>query len=87
MLMAHPTVLRNLVERYETLRAAVETDDPTDPETKTQLRDTAYTLCVSTGTREIGSALATAREHIAARPHLAHAATADADRLAQAPAA
>jgi len=87
MLMAHPTVLRNLVERYETLRAAVETEGPTDPETKEQLRDTTYTLCVSTGTREIGSALATAREHIAARTPLVHAAPADADRLAQAPAA
>ncbi|HEY3478167.1 MAG TPA: DUF5133 domain-containing protein [Streptomyces sp.] len=91
MLMAHPTVLRNLVERYETLRAAVDTDGPTDPETKQQLQDTVYTLCVSTGTREIGTALATAREHIAQRSHLipatAASAASAADRLAQAPAA
>lgn len=75
MLMAHPTVLRNLVARYESLTAhPVDTDgkgaagrttDESDPEIGRQLADVAYTLCVSTGTREIGSALAAAREHIA----------------------
>ena len=75
MLMAHPTVLRNLVERYESLTAhAVEADrkgavsraaEAADPEIGQQLADVSYTLCVSTGTREIGSALAAAREHIA----------------------
>jgi hypothetical protein len=71
MLMAHPTVLRTLVERYEALRA--ELDDPgsagsggdaVDPRVRQQLQDTVYTLCVSTGTREIGPALAAAREHM-----------------------
>lgn len=61
MLMAHPTVLRNLVERYESL---VDGADGTDPRIEQQLRDTVYTLCVSTGTREIGAALAAARARI-----------------------
>ncbi|WP_433888058.1 DUF5133 domain-containing protein [Streptomyces sp. CA-111067] len=78
MLMAHPTVLRNLVARYESLSShtapAVDTDGKgaagrmtveADPEIHRQLADVSYTLCVSTGTREIGSALAAAREHIA----------------------
>jgi hypothetical protein len=72
MLMAHPTVLRTLVERYETLRALTDeqhtngSDDHgiTDPRIGQQLLDTVYTLCVSTGTREITAALAAAREHI-----------------------
>ncbi|BBA95877.1 hypothetical protein RVR_916 [Actinacidiphila reveromycinica] len=72
MLMAHPTVLRNLVERYEALRAAVdrgnvdgsERAEGVDPLTRQQLQDTMYTLCVSTGTREIGAALAAAHRHL-----------------------
>ncbi|MET9224168.1 DUF5133 domain-containing protein [Streptomyces sp. NPDC088197] len=64
MLMAHPTVLRNLVERYETLTAEVETAKSVDPRVRQQLQDTAYTLCVSTGTREIAPALAAARVHM-----------------------
>jgi hypothetical protein len=58
MLMAHPTILRNLVERYESLSAQA---DGTDPRIEQQLLDTVYTLCVSTGTREITAALAAAR--------------------------
>jgi Protein of unknown function (DUF5133) len=72
MLMAHPTVLRTLVERYETLQALTDeqhtngSDDHgiTDPRIGQQLQDTVYTLCVSTGTREINAALAAARQHI-----------------------
>ena len=63
MLMPHPTVLRNLVERYESLSARA---DRADPRTGQQLRDTVYTLCVSTGTREIAAALAAAQAHIEA---------------------
>jgi hypothetical protein len=70
--MAHPTVLRTLVERYEALRAlagrhgAEGTDGGgnVDPHVGQQLQDTVYTLCVSTGTREIGQALTAAREHM-----------------------
>jgi hypothetical protein len=81
MLMAHPTVLRTLVERYETLRAladqygaegaeggesteGAEGGGSLDPSVRQQLQDTVYTLCVSTGTREIGPALAAAHEHM-----------------------
>ncbi|MEE4542768.1 DUF5133 domain-containing protein [Streptomyces sp. V4-01] len=66
MLMAHPTVLRTLLDRYETLRDHVEAQEPgrVDPRLGQQLQDTVYTLCVSTGTREIGPALAAARAHV-----------------------
>ncbi|SEO96336.1 DUF5133 domain-containing protein [Actinacidiphila rubida] len=72
MLMAHPTVLRTLVERYERLsalsgRRGAETADGGDgtaSEVRRQLLDTVYTLCVSTGTREVGPALVAARAHI-----------------------
>lgn len=73
MLMAHPTVLRTLIERYEALRALAGRADGdngggrgagVDPEVEQQLQDTVYTLCVSTGTREIGAALVAARAHI-----------------------
>jgi len=64
MLMAHPTVLRNLVDRYEALAAEAATAETVDPQVRQQLQDTAYTLCVSTGTREIASALTAARVHI-----------------------
>ncbi|MEV5088239.1 DUF5133 domain-containing protein [Streptomyces griseoincarnatus] len=55
MLKPHPTVLRRLVEEYETLTVA----PATAPESR--IADVAYTLCVSTGTRDVGMALATAR--------------------------
>lgn len=73
MLMADPTVLRTLVERYEALRAQADRTGAgssadaaagPDPRVEQRLRDTAYTLCVSTGTREIGAALAAARSRI-----------------------
>ncbi|MFD6419932.1 DUF5133 domain-containing protein [Streptomyces sp. NPDC060194] len=57
MLMAHPTVLRNLVDRYESLRAAPKLDRAG----RRRLEDTVYTLCVSTGTRDVEAALAQAR--------------------------
>jgi hypothetical protein len=64
MLMANPTVLRTLVERYETLHGLTEDTEDADPHVRQQLQDTVYTLCVSTGTREIGPALAAARAHM-----------------------
>ncbi|SEG74815.1 protein of unknown function [Actinacidiphila yanglinensis] len=74
MLMASPIVLRNLMERYETLRAVLDEGhadgsdrtEGADPAVRQQLQDTIYTLCVSTGTREIGAALAAARGRIGA---------------------
>jgi hypothetical protein len=64
MLMANPTVLRTLVERYETLRGLTENSEDVDPHVRQQLQDTVYTLCVSTGTREIGPALNAAHAHM-----------------------
>ncbi|KPI02687.1 hypothetical protein OV450_4610 [Actinobacteria bacterium OV450] len=74
MLMAHPAVLARLVEEYETvarLRAGERRDA-----VRQRLEDVVYTLCVSTGTRDIDAALVSARERMsAARPG------ADADGL------
>ena len=65
MLMPHPTLLRRLVDEYEALMtrtAPGEHRDRHDP----RVQDLAYTLCVSTGTREVGQALETARHMLAA---------------------
>ncbi|MFH8989395.1 DUF5133 domain-containing protein [Streptomyces sp. NPDC017940] len=62
MLMAHPAVLKNLVERYETLRA-LHAEQGT-AETRQRMDDVAYTLCVSTGTRDIDAALVAARNQL-----------------------
>ncbi|WP_055554609.1 DUF5133 domain-containing protein [Streptomyces sp. NBRC 110028] len=62
MLMAHPAVLRNLVEQYETLRALHT--DAGGPEVRRRMDDVAYTLCVSTGTRDVDTALATAQDRL-----------------------
>jgi len=59
MLMAHPAVLRNLVEQYETLHALHA--DVGSPEVRQRMDDVAYTLCVSTGTRDVDTALIAAR--------------------------
>jgi hypothetical protein len=75
MTWAHPSTLTNLVERYEQLRS-LELAGHTDPQLQAKLRDTAYTLCVSTGTRHTGLALAVARNRIAeSRTELAEAAS------------
>ena len=65
MLMPHPTLLRRLVDEYEALMARTapgEGPERHDP----RVQDLAYTLCVSTGTREVGQALETARHMLAA---------------------
>ncbi|MGA5499287.1 DUF5133 domain-containing protein [Streptomyces cinereoruber] len=61
MLMAHPTVLKNLIEQYETLLLHAEEGSA---EARRRMEDVTYTLCVSTGTRDIGAALATARRQL-----------------------
>ncbi|MGN2364975.1 DUF5133 domain-containing protein [Streptomyces luridiscabiei] len=53
MLMAHPAVLEELLRRYEELRA--QQGDGGDGVAR-GLEDVSYTLCVSTGTREIAAA-------------------------------
>ncbi|NSC24930.1 DUF5133 domain-containing protein [Streptomyces albus subsp. chlorinus] len=56
-MIAHPDTLRELLTRYETLRAR--------PGHRQELEDVSYTLCVSTATRDIRDALRAARDHIA----------------------
>ncbi|MET8508183.1 DUF5133 domain-containing protein [Streptomyces sp. NPDC004787] len=67
MLMAHPAVLRNLIEQYETLRV-LQAENGTE-EVRRRMEDLAYTLCVSTGTRDVDAALIAARHRLpGARP-------------------
>ncbi|WP_030671343.1 DUF5133 domain-containing protein [Streptomyces sp. NRRL B-1347] len=67
MLMAHPAILRNLVEQYETLRILHAQDGR--PQVRQRMDDVAYTLCVSTGTRDVDAALIAARHQLpGARP-------------------
>ncbi|GAA2493852.1 DUF5133 domain-containing protein [Streptomyces gobitricini] len=64
MLLAHPAVLRELVARYESLCTASQ-ELALAPELKRRLDDVAYTLCVTTGTRQLDQALAAARARLA----------------------
>ncbi|MFJ8752360.1 DUF5133 domain-containing protein [Streptomyces sp. NPDC102441] len=67
MLMAHPAVLRNLVEQYDTLRILQAENG--DAEVQQRMDDIAYTLCVATGTRDVDAALIAARHQLpGARP-------------------
>ncbi|OON82966.1 DUF5133 domain-containing protein [Streptomyces tsukubensis] len=54
MLLAHPVILRNLVERHEAL-TVLNAQRGTD-EAKQELDDVAYMLCVATGTSDIDAA-------------------------------
>ncbi|MET8458816.1 DUF5133 domain-containing protein [Streptomyces parvulus] len=64
MLMPHPAVLRALVDRYEAATASEPRDAAGGP--GPEARDLEYTLCVSTGTRDVRAALETARRLLAA---------------------
>jgi hypothetical protein len=64
MLKPHPTVLRRLVEEYEALAAAGSAGGPAVWDAR--IGDLAYTLCVSTGTRDVRHALSTAHRWLAA---------------------
>ncbi|HSA53424.1 MAG TPA: DUF5133 domain-containing protein [Yinghuangia sp.] len=67
MLMAHPAVLRDLVEQYQAL--SLLHAEQGSPEARRRMEDIAYTLCVSTGTRDIDAALIAARLRLpGARP-------------------
>ena len=67
MLMAHPAVLTDLVEQYAALR--ILHAEKGSPEVRRRMDDVAYTLCVSTGTRDIDAALIAARHRLpGARP-------------------
>ncbi|WP_327298990.1 MULTISPECIES: DUF5133 domain-containing protein [unclassified Streptomyces] len=63
MLLPHPAILRNLVEQYETL---VAQGGGQDAETRRQLEDITYTLCVSTGTLTAEAALTAAQQQLTA---------------------
>jgi hypothetical protein len=63
MAMAHPSLLRELVERCETLRRRLASDG--GAETARQLEDVTYTLCVVTGTRQLDAALYVAYRQLA----------------------
>lgn len=65
--MAHPAVLRNLIEQYETLKVLQAENG--GKEVRRRMDDLAYTLCVSTGTRDVDAALIAARHRLpGARP-------------------
>ncbi|WP_418960398.1 DUF5133 domain-containing protein [Streptomyces tritici] len=67
MLMAHPAVLRDLIEQYTTLKVLQAENG--GEEVRRRLDDLAYTLCVSTGTRDVDAALIAARHRLpGARP-------------------
>jgi len=66
MLRPHPAVLRHLVEEYEALTAAEAAQGSANPSARA--RDLAYTLCVSTGTRDVGRALEAAHRWLDAAP-------------------
>ncbi|MFH9712473.1 DUF5133 domain-containing protein [Streptomyces luteogriseus] len=66
MLRPHPAVLRRLVDEYEVLAAAETARGPA--ELNPRARDLAYTLCVSTGTRDVKRALEAAHRWLAAAP-------------------
>ena len=59
MLMAHPAVLTDLIEQYETLRTLHAEEG--DEAVRRRMADITYTLCVATGTSDIDTALVAAR--------------------------
>ncbi|MFF5483509.1 DUF5133 domain-containing protein [Streptomyces sp. NPDC012935] len=65
MLMPHPAMLRRLVEEYEALSAHDSDLEADTGRRDLRVQDLAYTLCVSTGTREVGQALEAARRMLA----------------------
>ncbi|RST08085.1 DUF5133 domain-containing protein [Streptomyces sp. WAC05374] len=67
MLMAHPAVLNNLVEQYETLRLLHAEEGA--PEVRERMEELARTLCVATGTADVEVALVAAQHRLpGARP-------------------
>ncbi|MEU9101638.1 DUF5133 domain-containing protein [Streptomyces sp. NPDC048361] len=62
MLMAHPAVLRDLLDEYEALLVLNAAEG--DESTRQRLDDVTYTLCVSTGTRDIDAAVIAARHRL-----------------------
>jgi Protein of unknown function (DUF5133) len=63
MITAQSALLRELVERCDTLKRRLTTGG--SPEDTRQLEDATYTLCVITGTRQLDAALFVARNQMA----------------------
>ena len=66
MLIPHPAMLRRLVDEYETLMAHERDGEDGKSGRDPRAQDLAYTLCVSTGTRDVTRALEEARRLLAA---------------------
>ncbi|MGW7069074.1 DUF5133 domain-containing protein [Streptomyces sp. NPDC054855] len=67
MLLAHPVVLADLVERYKAL--AVLRADQGSAASRQEYEDVAYSLCLATGTSDIDAALVAASHQLpGARP-------------------
>jgi hypothetical protein len=75
MLIPHPAFLRELVDEYEALAAEEAASGPSP-----RARDLAYTLCVSTGTREVSLALEAAHRLLAASSPERRPSTAPVER-------
>ena len=65
MLIPNLARLRTLVDEYEALRAH---EAATGPAAAARVRDLAYTLCVSTGTRDVRHALEAAHRLLTSAP-------------------
>ncbi|MER6690202.1 DUF5133 domain-containing protein [Streptomyces minutiscleroticus] len=83
MLTPSPATLRNLVDEYEAALAGAAGD----PVAHQRAEDLAYTLCVSTGTREVRLALESARRRLGAAQGAAQGAAAAAVGSTPVPAA
>ena len=59
MLMAHPVLLRGLIDEYESLTALDAENGGS--QVRQRMDDLAYTLCVSTGTNDVDAALIAGR--------------------------
>ncbi|MFC7303986.1 DUF5133 domain-containing protein [Streptomyces monticola] len=67
MLLAHPVVLEDLVERYKAL--ALLGADQGGPGGRQEYEDVAYSLCVATGTSDVDAAVVAASHQLpGARP-------------------
>lgn len=79
MLRPHPAVLRRLVDEYEALAAAETARGPAG--LNPRARDLAYTLCVSTGTRDVKRALEAAHQWLTGAPARESAVPAAGQRM------
>ncbi|MEV0122609.1 DUF5133 domain-containing protein [Streptomyces sp. NPDC050703] len=62
MLLAHPVLLEDLVERYKAL-AMLRADQGSEA-SRQEFQDIAYSLCVATGTSDVDAALIAASHRL-----------------------